>query len=169
MKQDPVKIRLQNMPEFHQLKSPEVFEQVCILCCWRERHGLSWGTQEQAVPPLCREGGNQHPSSGNALYGLHPGDSHTASNSVATNGQPCLEYNHFYIHKGAKLPQGSSHSHYPDSLEMFLHPVSWTKFPVAGSWCLPGHATDKVQLMGCFCKLTVLDMGDQFLQFLLEI
>lgn len=177
MKQDPVKIRLQNMPEFHQLKSPEIFEKVCILCfCW-ERHGLGWGYPgagcASCLPRRRRrrrrreeEGISAHPQ-GSALKRQHPGDSHTASDSVAIHGEPCLEYNNFYIHKGTKL--SGFRSHYPDSLKMLLHLVSWTEFPVAGSWCLLQHASDKVQLIGCLCRLTALHMTDQFLQFLLEV
>lgn len=159
--------------------NPLKYLKKCVFCAAAGR-GMGWagGTQEQAVLPVCQGGGGEgrrrreeegisaHPQ-GSALKRQRPGDSHTASDSVAIQGEPCLEYNNFYIHKGTKL--SGFHSHYPDSLKMLLHLVSWTEFPVAGSWCLLQHASDKVQLIGCLCRLTALDMTDQFLQFLLEV
>lgn len=44
------------------------------------------------------EGISSHPL-GSALKRQHLGGSHTASNSVAINGESCLKYDHFYIHK----------------------------------------------------------------------
>lgn len=137
--------------------NPLKYLKKCVFRAAGER-GMGWagGAQEQTVLPL-----------GSALKWQHPGDSHTARDSVAINGKPCLEYHHFSIHKGTK-PSGFC-SRYSDSFKMFLHAVSWTESPVAGSWCLLQHAMDKVPLIGCLCRLTALDMTDQFLQFLLEV
>lgn len=100
--------------------NPLKYLKKCVFNVAGER-GMGWtgGTQEQPGLPVCRGGkGGAHPL-GRALERQHKGDSLTATDSVVINGEPCLEYNHSYSHKGTKL--SGFHSHYPDSLKMLLH------------------------------------------------
>lgn len=80
MKEDPVKIWLQDSPEFHQLKSSEVFEEGYTFCCWYESHLLS---QKQAGLPIAQGGeGHQCPFSRKCTQVDHPGVSNRANSCI---------------------------------------------------------------------------------------
>ena len=89
---------------------------------------------------------------------FHPQQTH---GSAARNGEPCLKYCHFYIHKERK--HSGFHSRFPDNLKILPHLIWLTEFPIAGKWCLLGHTIDAVLLIGCLCRLTALDIIDQLL------